>query len=169
MDFRIRQTSTASPAEPGGLPTLSSTLWRIPDAVSNVAALRELFRVTERAAFEWIVSRGSADEAVAKRDSGHSRWLYDIAHHSEVCLESDGATEQSEALAARLEERQFGYLSIKDRRLIQDAVALRCDAFLTMERRLPRNAPHLARTIGLLVLNPAQHWEILRPWAALWI
>jgi hypothetical protein len=36
-----------------------------------------------------------------------------------------------------------------------------------MERRLPRNAAHLARELGIEVLTPIRHWEILRPWAAL--
>jgi hypothetical protein len=42
--------------------------------------------------FEWIVSRGSMEEAHAKRDCGHMQWLWDIAEHSEVCLAADGPT-----------------------------------------------------------------------------
>ena len=45
---------------------------------------------------------------------------------------------------------------------------LRCEAFLTMERRLPRNAAHIDRELGIRILTPITHWEILRPWAALW-
>ena len=33
-----------------------------------------------------------------------------------------------------------GNISVKDRKLLQDAVDTRCDAFLTMERRLPTAA-----------------------------
>ena len=43
-------------------------------------------------------------EAHDKGDSGHMQWLWDIADHSEVCLEGDGPTAESEALAARLDE-----------------------------------------------------------------
>ena len=86
-----------------------------------------------------------------------------------VCLEGDGATAQSEVLASRLDEAKFGYLSHKDRRLIRDAVLLRCGAFLTVERRLPRNAPHLERQLGIRILTPITHWEMLRPWVALWL
>ena len=69
----------------------------------------------------------------------------------------------------RLDERKFGYLSDKDRLLLRHAVVLRCEAFLTMERRLPRNAVHLERELGIRILTPIMHWEMLRPWAALWL
>lgn len=141
---------------------------RVTDGCANVEALRNIFLVNERAQFEWIVSRGSMQEAQGKRDPGHMQWLWDIADHSEVCLEGDGPTAESEALAARLEESKFGYLSEQDRLLLCHAVALRCQAFLTVERRLPRNAAHIGREIGLRILTPIMHWEMLRHWAALW-
>ena len=96
------------------------------------------------------------------------QWLWDIAHHSEVCLEDDGPTEQSDSLAARLNESKFGYLGAKDRLLLRDAVLLRCEAFLTVERRLPRNAAHVERELGIRILTPTTYWQMLRPWAALW-
>jgi hypothetical protein len=115
-----------------------------------------------------MVSHNSLQEAHDKRDAGHMQWLWDIADHSEVCLEEDGATPESEALACRLDETKFGYLSHKDRQLLRDAVFLRCDAFLTVERRLPRNAEHIQRELHIEVITPITHWKMLRPWAALW-
>jgi hypothetical protein len=142
---------------------------QVTDGLANLEALRAIFLLTERAQFEWIVSTGSLDEAADKRDPGHLQWLWDIADHSRVCLEAAGPSAESQALAERLAEPRFGYLSEKDRRLLADAVALRCEAFLTMERRLPRNAAHLARELGIEVLTPVGHWEMLCPWAALWL
>ncbi|MBS0642108.1 MAG: hypothetical protein JSS43_19755, partial [Proteobacteria bacterium] len=72
------------------------------------------------------------------------------------------------ALAARLDEPKFGYLGAKDRLLLCHAVTLRCEAFLTVERRLPRNADHVERELGIRILTPITHWQMLRPWAALW-
>ena len=141
-------------------------IYRVTDGLANINALREIFAVNSRASFEWIVSHGSLREAKDKSDPGHLQWLWDIADHSEVCLEGDGPTADSETLAARLDEPRFGYLS--DRLLVQDALMLRCEAFLTMERRLPRNAAHIDRELGIRILTPITHWEILRPWAALW-
>ena len=141
---------------------------RVPDGMANVEALRNIFLVNERALFEWIVSPGSLQEAQDKRDPGHLQWLWDIADHSRICLEEDGSTAESEALGERLTERKFGYLGKKDRLLLRHAVILRCEAFLTVERRLPRNATHIERELGIRVLTPVMHWEMLKPWAALW-
>src|SRR5258706_1220193 len=112
----------------------------------------------------------------------HSAWQLNLGRYSTYrrgksvqttgttsSLEAAGPSAESQALAERLAEPRFGYLSEKDRRLLADAVALRCEAFLTMERRLPRNAAHLARELGLAVLTPVGHWEMLCPWAALWL
>jgi hypothetical protein len=141
---------------------------RVTEGIANLDALRNIFLVNERALFEWIVSTGSLQEARDKNDPGHLQWLWDIADHSDVCLEDDGPTAESESLAARLNESKFGYLSNKDRELLRHAVVLRCEAFLTVERRLPRNAAHVQREIGIRILTPIEHWEMLKPWAALW-
>jgi hypothetical protein len=34
------------------------------------------------------------------RDPGHLRWVWDIAHHSAVCLAMEGATKESIARSA---------------------------------------------------------------------
>ncbi len=141
---------------------------RVTDGIANIEALRNIFLVNERAQFEWIVSSGSLREAGEKNDPGHLQWLWDIADHSDVCLEGSGPTSESEALAARLDERKFGYLSEKDRLLLRHAIILRCEAFLTVERRLPKNSLPIEREIGIRILTPITHWEMLRPWAALW-
>ena len=146
----------------------SDRIHHVTDGIANLEALRDIFLINERAQFEWIVSRGSLREAHEKRDPNHMRWLLDIAYHSQVCLEDAGPTDESEALSARLDEPKFGYLSDKDRLLLRHAVVLRCQAFLTMERRLPRNAPHIEHELSIRILTPMGHWEMLRPWAALW-
>lgn len=146
----------------------SDRIYRVTDGFANIEALREIFLVNERALFEWIVSHGSLQEAQDKRDPGHMRWLWDIADHSQVCLEGDGPTTESEVLATRLDESKFGYLSEKDRLLLRHAIILRCEAFLTMERRLPRNAAHVEHELGIRILTPIAYWEMLRPWAGLW-
>lgn len=141
---------------------------RVTNGMTNLDGLRQIFFINERAQFEWIVSRGSRQEAYDKKDPGHMRWLWDIVDHSAICLEGGGPMAESEVLARRLEEARFGYLSLKDRQLLIDAIILRCEAFLTMERRLPRNAEHIRRELGIEVLTPMQLWEMLKPWSSLW-
>ena len=147
----------------------TDSIHRVEGGPANLAALREIFVVNERALFEWFLSEASLVEAEAKHNSRHLRWVHDVMDHTRVCLEeSGGPTDESAARASRLSDPCFGYLSDQDRRLIRDAVHLRCDAFLTMEQRLPRNSAHIVREVGLHVLRPVDYWERLRPWAALY-
>lgn len=71
--------------------------------------------------------------------------------------------------AFELNTSRFGYLSAKDRLLLQDALSLECDAFLTLDRRLAKNSKHISREVGLQVFLPAQLWGVLRPWARLFV
>lgn len=142
----------------------------VTEGYENLCALRDIFFVNQRALFEWVVSEASLAEAADKRDAGHLRWAYDVLGYTLTCLRtSGGPTEESQSSALRLDERIFGYLSDKDRLLVRDAVLLRCDGFLTMEQRLPRNADHIERELRLQLLKPIQYWKLLKPWAALYV
>src|SRR5260370_21557416 len=70
-------------------------------------------------------------------------------------------------LARKLETAKFSYLSKKDGLLIRDAVLLECDAFLTMDSKLEKNAGHIERELRLKVLSPRGYWALLEPWAAM--
>ena len=112
----------------------SDRIFEVPEGIEKVEALRHIFLISERAQFEWIVSHASMVEADDKGDPGHLRWVYDIAHHSAACLALEGASKESIVRSIRLRESRFGYLGDKDRLLLEEAVAFRCEAFLTMER-----------------------------------
>ena len=60
-------------------------------------------------------------------------------------------------------------ISVKDRRLLQEALDWRCDAFMTMERRLPTQAAFIERETGLRVMHPTSYWDLLAPMAALYM
>ena len=83
------------------------------------------------------------------------------------CLAESRNVGGDDAVTAAIESASYGYLGAGDRALVKDALALGCDTFLTMESRLPKNAGHLQRTLGIRVLSPIGMWDILRPWAAL--
>jgi len=70
-----------------------------------------------------------------------------------MCLEEAEDLLDNSLLGANLDGNSFGYLGAGDRALIKDAVLLDCDAFLTMEKRLPKNAGHIKRELGLRVLT----------------
>jgi hypothetical protein len=68
---------------------------------------------------------------------------------------------------AAIGTKSYKYLSEGDRALLKDALALECDTFLTMETKLPKNAAHIEKTLGLRVLTPIEMWNYIQPWAAL--
>lgn len=152
----------------GGSIMEDDRIHQIPDGFENVIALRDICQITGRALFQWIVSDASYQEAQAKRDPDHLSWLCEVAHYARGFLDETGPSPESSAIATRLDELKFGYLGAGDRILLQDAIFMRCDSFLTMERKLPRNAAHIERELGIRVLTPLTYWERLRPSASLW-
>lgn len=143
-------------------------LHAVPQGAEKVEALRNIFLVNERAHFQFALSDHSFREVGASERPGYLRYALDVLDHWLICQEeSESPSERARDLAARLDSGSFGYLGAGDRQLIRDAVAFECDAFLTMERRLPKNAPHIQRELGLLVLSPLDYWKMLQPWAAL--
>lgn len=152
-------------------PAATDRIYRVPDGFQEIDALRAIFFVNQRAMFEFVLSKHSVVEVVDRAHPGFLQWAFDVLDHWEACLSGykmDGFSGTGRLLAPKLDGLAFGYLSAKDRLLLRDAVELECDAFLTMERKLPKNAPHFQREVGLQILRPSQYWELLRPWAALY-
>jgi hypothetical protein len=129
-------------------------LWRVSNGIRNVEALRKIVFVYQRAPVELALSRSSLDEVVDKGDGNYLGWALEVLGYWEACLRlhERGFTRKGGRIAGRLSTGSFGYLSIKDKRLIRDAVALECDGFLTVETKLPKNAEHLQRELGIRIL-----------------
>jgi hypothetical protein len=144
-----------------------------PDLERDLEALRRVFIVNERAHFEFALSRNSLREVEDKQDPSYRRWALDVLDHWDACVDEyenrEAFAGTGERLADVLGESRFGYLSEKDRRLIVDAVAYECDAFLTMEKKLPKHAAHIEEAVGLKILRPTHYWALLEPWAPLYI
>jgi hypothetical protein len=144
---------------------------RVPGVAEDVDALRHIFQVSQRASFEVVLSENSLQEVLDAHDASYTSWALDVLNYWLVRIEEyqgKAFSGSGAVLADRLDERRFGYLSAKDKLLLQDALALECDAFLTMEKKLAKNAPHLEEAVGLRVLRPPEYWALLAPWAALW-
>jgi hypothetical protein len=130
---------------------------------ADVAALRGVMAFAARDAFEFVLSENSLAEVSAAADAPFLQWAYDVSDHSRACLDAGPPTGVGASRAAKLDAGACDYLSAKDARLLRDAVMLDCDTFLTIERRLPRNAAHLSRILGIEVLRPPELMTVLAP------
>ncbi|MFY9558650.1 MAG: hypothetical protein WAQ52_00310 [Terriglobales bacterium] len=144
-------------------------LWGVTNGIQNVEALRKIVLVYQRAPVELALSRSSLDEVLDKRDGNYLGWTLEVLGYWEECrrLYECGFTGEGDRIARRLSTGSFGYLSVKDKRLVRDAVAFECDVFLTVETKLPKNAKHLQHELGIRILQPTEYWEMLKPYAPL--
>jgi hypothetical protein len=130
---------------------------KVKDYDKDLAALRMIFTINERAMFEFVVTEASLREVVARDKPRFTQWVYDVL--DTWLIQSEG--EKSPAPGTTFDDHRFGMISMKDRRLLQEALDWRCDAFMTMERRLPTAAPFIERTTDLRVMRPTAYWGLL--------
>ena len=134
---------------------------RVQGLADEIAALRMIFMVNERAMFEFVVTEASLREVVNRAHPGYTQWVYDVLDTWLIQSES----EQPPTPGTTFGDRRFGMISVKDRHLLQEALDCRCDAFMTMERRLPTAAAFIERETGLRVMRPTTYCDLLSRFA----
>ena len=130
----------------------------------DIEALWMIFTVNERAMLEFVVTEASLREVVARDQPRFTQWVYDVL--DTWLIQSEG--DERPTPGTTFEDRRFGMISVKDRRLVQEALDWHCDAFMTMERRLPTAAAFVERETGLRIMRPTTYGDLLNPWAALY-
>jgi hypothetical protein len=145
----------SEPFEPAGRAA------RVQGLADEIEALRAIFLINQRAMFEFGVTAASLREVEARQRPQFAQWVYDVL--DTWSIQSEG--EEPPTQGTTLDESRFGMISLKDRRLLQDALDWRCDAFMTMERRLPTAAAFIERQTGLRVIRPTTYWGLLSQWA----
>jgi hypothetical protein len=137
---------------------------RVQGLADEIDALRMIFMVNERAMFELVVTEASLREVVNRTHPSYTLWVYDVL--DTWFIQSEG--EERPTPGTTFEDRRFGMISLEDRRLLQEALDWRCDAFMTMERRLPTAAAFIERQTGLQVMQPTTYWDLLSGFARLY-
>lgn len=137
---------------------------KVQGLADELDALRMIFTVNERAMFEFVVTEASLREVVARDRPRFTQWVNDVL---DVWL-IQSAGKEPPTPGTTFDDRRFGMISFKDRRLLQEALDWQCDAFMTMERRLPSAAEFIERETGLRVLRPTTYWALLDRWANLY-
>ena len=130
----------------------------------QLPSLSKIFQVNERAMFEFVTTEATLVEVSDRGQPRYRQWVDDVRDTWLV----QSADSEVPPWGQTFYHRRFGMISRKDRILLQDALDLGCDAFMTMEKRLPRNAEFIERMTGLRVMRPTDYWALLEPWAKLY-
>lgn len=153
---------------------------------SDLEALRLIMAVNQRAAFQLLVSLTVAEIANTQEPSvrnPHLSWVLEVLDHWLTMLDegrariAEGGTVRHRfKLTLELQAFEASLMEIADFRrdpfdrllLVQYRLGT-CDAFLTTDRdTIWCHRAELSKR-GVQVLTPADYWELLRPWAPLWL
>ena len=137
---------------------------RVEGYEQDLEALRMIFTVNERAMFEFVVTESTLLEVRCRNDRWYTQWVRDV--QDTWLIQCEG--EPIRPWGHRIYNPTFGMISKKDCIVLQDALDLGCDAFLTMEKKLPKSAGHVERLTGLRILRPTEYRKLLAPWARLY-
>lgn len=150
-------------------------------------ALRALFAVNERAQFELLVSPLTVSEVANIQDFRDReirlRWLLDMLDHWLIVLDErqsrvtqGGTVRHRFKLTPDLQAFEAALMELPDFRrdpfdrllLVQYRMAA-CQAFITTDRNTIWRHREALREHGVLVVTPSEYWQMLRPWAALFL
>lgn len=143
--------------------TLNEHAQRVNGLPDELWALAGVLEVNVRGSFQYVVTDAALREVFDRGVSSYTRWALELA---DLWAELSAAEEFPPSDNA-MQGPCFGMISMKDRAVLQEALDRRCDAFLTMERRLTTAAEFVQRRTRLRILRPSDYWRLIQPWAAL--
>lgn len=141
---------------------------------SDVEALMHVFYVGSRAHWDIVASAKTLSELSETRDAALREALLDygtmLVDYGSLGRRDEPEHAEAADLARRLVDSPFvaALPDRADRELIAHAIAFDCDAFCTCDRRSIHSKRDKLRQIPLRILTPAEWWQHIKPWAALW-
>ena len=145
---------------------------------ADVIALQAIFDTGSRAFWQLAISPLTYREITRTEDPKKSKelqsWFFEIWDYWRQFLHSaHNLPSFSEAEEERLSLLSSGILEIlpdiADRVLLSDAVVYRCDAFCTRDwSTILRHRDEL-KQLPLKILTPSEWWDLIKPWAAIWL
>jgi hypothetical protein len=152
----------------------------------DLKALRYIFQVNERAAFQFLVSPLTFAELANAKDIMWNwrriKWAFDVLDVWLIVLEETGdrvveggtvrhrfkLTEELQELESRLMSNPDLRRDPFDRLLLIQYKMGNCDAFLTVDRNTIWRHKEWLLNEGIKVLTPSDFWAELKPYAAIW-
>ena len=156
------------------------------DVPPDLQALRAIFRVNERASFQFVVSPLTVAELANVQEfvdrERRVRWVLDVLDHWLIMLDEigdrareGGTVRHRFKLSEDLQEFEARLMAIShfrkdpfDRLLLIQCKMGNCDAFLTTDETTIWRHREELRALDMQVLRPSDLWDLLRPWAGLW-
>ena len=156
------------------------------DLDSDLRALPAIFTVNERASFQFVISPLTVAEVANTQDfldrEQRVRWVMDVLDHWLILLDDigdrvkeGGIVRHRFKLSPDLQQFEAGLMTMPDfrrdpldRLLLVQYLMGNCDAFLTTDRDTIWCHREWLAARGVRVLCPAEFWEAIKPWAALW-
>lgn len=155
--------------------------------LTELEALRCIFAVNQRAKFQLVVSPVTVLEILNEQNIQSIQaklfWTYDMLNHWLVMLDqiNDRAVEGgsyrhrfklNQNLQA-IEEQLMKISSLRrdplDRLLMLHYKMGNCDAFVTLDRKTIWRHRKQLNDLGITVILPSEYWEMLKPWAGIWL
>lgn len=134
-----------------------SQIFRMGDLRDDVSALNQIVLMHQRNTIELAASPSDVHMILGGTDFRQLEWISDSERSWQPSRDhADPGTARGEREGATpLQQKIYGYLSKAHKLRLGQALALECDAFLSVDPRLTRNAAHLEKTLNLMVAQPS--------------
>lgn len=139
----------------------------------DIESLMHVFQVGQRANWDITTSPKALEELSQTKDSDLCSRLIEygvgLAEYASA-NESNEDLRYADDLARRLRDSTFmsSLPDIADRDLIAHAIAFRCDAFCTRDRKTIHSKRDSLRQLPIKIVTPEEWWNHVKPWAGLW-